>query len=143
VPEYARDYLTTLERPYTFEDIGIIAKKQLELENEISKKARGFLFCDTDFIVLKVWSMFKYGKCDPWIEEMAEFHRYDMYMLCNTDLPWENDPLREHPEQREELLRIYMKELKAIQASYILVSGKGKARTDRAILAVDRAFKDK
>ncbi len=140
VPEYAREYLSGLGRPYDFEDIAIIARKQFETENALAKKAKKILFCDTDFLVTKVWSLYKYGKCDPWIEEMAETHRYDLYLLCNTDLPWEDDPLREHPQQRDELFRMYMKELKSIHASYILVSGKGKQRTDSAISAVEKAF---
>jgi nicotinamide riboside kinase len=140
VPEYAREYLTGLGRPYEFEDIAIIARKQLEQENELAKKAKKLLFCDTDFLVTKIWSQYKYGKCDPWIEEMAEYHRYDLYLLCNTDLPWEEDPMREHPGQRDELFRIYMKEMKSIHASYILVSGTGKQRTDKAISAVEMAF---
>jgi NadR type nicotinamide-nucleotide adenylyltransferase len=140
VPEYAREYLTALDRPYDYEDIAIIARRQFELENVLAKKAKKLLFCDTDFVVTKIWSLYKYGKCDPWIEEMAENHRYDLYLLCNTDLPWVDDPLREHPQQRDELFRMYMKELKSIHASYILISGKGKQRTDRAIAAVKMAL---
>jgi NadR type nicotinamide-nucleotide adenylyltransferase len=140
VPEYAREYLTGLGRPYVYEDIAIIARKQLENENALAKKAKKLLFCDTDFLVTKIWSLYKYGKCDPLIEEMAESHRYDLYLLCNTDLPWEEDPMREHPQQRDELFRMYMKELKSIHASYILVSGTGKQRTDKAISAVKMAF---
>jgi NadR type nicotinamide-nucleotide adenylyltransferase len=140
VAEYAREYLNGLGRPYDFEDIAIIARKQFELENAMAKKAKKFLFCDTDFLVTKIWSYYKYGKCDPWIEEMAEYHRYDLYLLCNTDLPWEEDPLREHPQQRDELFRMYMLELKKIEASFVLVSGTGSQRTDRAISAVEMAF---
>ena len=140
VPEYAREYLNTLGRPYEYEDIAIIARKQIEQENALAKKAKKLLFCDTDFLVTKIWSIYKYGKCDPWIEEMAESHRYDLYLLCNIDLPWEDDPLREHPGQRDELFRMYLKELKSIHASFILVSGTGKNRTDRAISAIEKAF---
>ncbi len=140
VPEYAREYLKGLGRTYVFEDIALIARKQLEIENALSGHADKILFCDTDFLVTKVWSLYKYGTCDPWIEEMAENHRYDLYLLCNTDLPWADDPLREHPREREELFRMYMKELKSIGASFILISGNGRQRTERAILAVNMAF---
>jgi NadR type nicotinamide-nucleotide adenylyltransferase len=140
VPEVARDYLQNLGRSYEFEDIVKIAKAQFELENHLAKKARKLLFCDTDFLVTKIWSEFKYRKCDPWIEEKVKSHRYDLYLLCDIDLPWEEDPLRENPGQREELFRMYMKELKSIHASFILISGKGRKRTDKAISALDMAF---
>ena len=66
VPEYARQYINDLNRPYQKEDIVTIAKKQIELE-ETKEKKEPFLFLDTDLIVCKIWSKFKYGECHPWI----------------------------------------------------------------------------
>ena len=140
VPEVARGYLDNLGRKYRFEDIAEIARKQLEMENSFALKASKFLFCDTDFLVTKIWSLYKYGKCDPWIEEMVLSHRYDLYLLCNTDLPWEDDPQREHPLQREELFGMYHEELKQLKVNFTIISGMGKLRLKNAILAVEEAF---
>jgi len=123
-----------------FEDIAVIAKKQLEQENTMAGKAGSILFCDTDFLVTKIWSNFKYGKCDPWIEEQVKSHRYDLYLLCDIDLPWVEDPLREHPGQREELFDIYLKELQGLNVEFAIISGKGRGRTENAILAVERTL---
>ena len=140
VPEISREYLDKLGRKYVFEDIALIAKEQFALENIIAAKAKGYLFCDTEFIVTKIWSHYKYGKCDPWIEEMALTHRYDLYLLCNIDIPWEEDPLREHPNNRNELFEIYCKELVNLKADFRIISGKGKSRLKNAILAVEETF---
>ena len=140
VPEVAREYLINLGRAYRFEDIIEIARKQLEMENSVASKASKFLFCDTDFLVTKIWSLYKYGKCDPWIEEMVLSHRYDLYLLCSTDLPWEDDPLREHPQQREELFGIYLEEIIQLKVLFSIVSGTGEQRLKNAILAVEEAF---
>jgi nicotinamide riboside kinase len=56
--------------------------------------------------------------------------------LCDIDLPWQNDGMREHPKNRQELLAIYEKELKELNKSYSLVSGNN--RTQLAIDLVKR-----
>jgi len=140
VPEIAREYLETLGRPYEYEDIFAIAKEQMKQENYLSQEVKEMLFCDTDLLVIKVWSRYKYGKCDPWIESELNHHRYDLYLLCNVDLPWIEDPLREHPNQREELFEIYRNELDCMKVNYSIISGIGEERLQNAICAVKSAF---
>jgi NadR type nicotinamide-nucleotide adenylyltransferase len=143
VPEVSRAYLGRIGRPYRYDDIVRIAKEQFALENETASGARGLLFCDTDLLVCKVWSLFKYGKCDPWIETMTMEHRYDLYLLCAVDLPWEYDPLREHPGQRAGLFSMYRDELQAMKADYAVVSGAGNERLLNAIKALENRFEEK
>ena len=42
------------------------------------------------------------------LEKIVE-RKYDLYLLCNTDLPWVKDELREYPdlESRQKLYHIY------------------------------------
>lgn len=141
VPEIARGYLINLGRSYVYEDILSIAQEQLMRENILAEKASKVLFCDTDMLVTKIWSLYKYGRCDPWIEAQVKSHRYDLYLLCNIDLPWEEDPLREHPDQREELFGLYLEELQRLDVPFAIISGTGRERTENAILAVEGAFK--
>lgn len=140
VPEIAREYLEQLGRPYEYEDIVKIAREQLNRENTLSLTVKQVLFCDTDLLVTKVWSRYKYGKCDPWLETELNYHRYDLYLLCNVDLPWEDDPLREHPLQRRELFEIYRQELDKMKANYRIVSGMGDERLQQAIFEVKKTL---
>ena len=141
VPEIAREYLATLGKAYKFEDIVKIAKKQMATENIMAGQAKKILFCDTDLVVPKIWSWYKYDKCDRWIEEQVISHRYDLYLLCDIDLPWVEDPLREHPGKREELFALYLKELQQLKVNFTIISGTGTERTENAILAVEEALK--
>ena len=140
VPEFAREYLKELDRPYEENDILIIAKGQLEKENSLLIEAKDYIFCDTEAIVTKIWSEVKYGRCHPWIEKQISIHPYDLYLLCNIDLPWENDPLREHPDKREFLFKLYVKELNKHHLPYTVVSGTGNSRLHNAIKAIEEAF---
>jgi NadR type nicotinamide-nucleotide adenylyltransferase len=99
VPEYAREYLTNLNRPYDYEDLLIIAQKQLEQEDKISAVCTSpVMFVDTDMYVLKVWCEFVFGKCHSFILDQIVKRNYDSYLLCDTDLPWVADALREYPD---------------------------------------------
>lgn len=133
--EYAREYIDQLDREYDESDILTIAKNQIELEDTLSTNSH-FLFLDTDLIVCKVWSEFKYGRCHPWILEQIAQRYYDHYLLCNIDLPWEEDGQREHPDHRQELFDRYQSELKKYNKSYSIISGMD--RTQLAINLLDQ-----
>ncbi len=136
VPEYAREHLEALDRPYLQKDIKKIAQGQLEREELKALKGDPFLFCDTEFLVTRIWSLVKYGACDPWIETMADTHRYDLYLLCDIDLPWEFDPLREHPDKRQWLFDLYLKELNRRSLPFRIVKGSGRDRLLCALEAI-------
>ena len=132
VPEYARQYIHDLNRPYQKEDIVTIAKKQIELE-ETKEKKEPFLFLDTDLIVCKIWSKFKYGECHPWILKQINQRTYHHYLLCNIDLPWQADSQRENPNDRQELFSIYLKEMIKYKKSYSIIKGTENQRLQNAI----------
>jgi NadR type nicotinamide-nucleotide adenylyltransferase len=140
VPEYAREYVGSLDRPYTREDILIIAKRQLENEKALSKKANRLLFCDSELIVTKIWSEDKFKSCDEWILKNIESHRYDLYLLCYIDLPWQDDPQREDPHRREYLFDLYLQELTERNLPFHLISGSGEERLKNAMDKIDHIF---
>lgn len=131
VPEVARRYLETLGREYEEHDLLEIARLQLAEEDRLAKETAGYLFCDTGMLVLKIWSLHKYGRCHPYILEQLRERTYLHIFLTNIDLPWEPDPLREHPEQRRYLFNWYRQEL--AQQQYTLISGSGNKRLQAAI----------
>jgi NadR type nicotinamide-nucleotide adenylyltransferase len=128
VPEFAREYIAGLERPYNFGDILSIAKGQHRKVNELAKKDGKILFCDTELLVCKIWCQFKYGKCHDWILDHLKKQDYDLYLLTDVDLPWQPDPQREHPDKRVELFNLYLAELKHYKFPYKIVRGTGADR---------------
>lgn len=136
VPEYAREYLMKLGRPYTYDDLLIIAKGQLDLEDRIAASSKSpLLFVDTDMYVMKIWCEYVFGKCHPFILNEIVNRKYDVYLLCNTDLPWVADELREYPdiESRERLFHMY-KDLMINQSTpWYEISGNYDERLQRAM----------
>lgn len=124
VPEYARSYLAALDRSYEKEDIVRIGREQWQLQQNMRKLSQApYLICDTGFLVLKVWMEYQYGEVDPWIEQQFIQTPAYHYLLCKPDIPWETDPLREHPQQREELFQLYLKALQDYNKPYTIIEG--------------------
>lgn len=136
VKEYAREYLDALDRPYNVADLSRIAEGQLQLEDHMAKQANKVLICDTDLYVVKIWSIFKYGYCDPSILKLISERTYDLYLLTYIDIPWVYDPQREHPDQRDELFSIYLRELQTQPVPFTIIKGSRDERRNSAKDAV-------
>lgn len=138
VPEFARYYLPQLDRPYEESDLLDMMQGQLRWEQNHSRYARYWLFCDTDPLVIKIWSLYKYGRCHPTIEQACQTHRYKLHLLCQPDLPWSPDPLRENPDmgERQELYDFYKKELIALDAPFVEIGGNAVQRLETSLTAV-------
>jgi NadR type nicotinamide-nucleotide adenylyltransferase len=143
VAEFAREYLLTNGKEYTYNDLLTIAKGQIDLEDKISSRlianSSKLVFIDTDMYVMKVWGEFVFGKCHQWIIDQIVERRYDLYLLCNTDLPWTKDELREYPdlETREKLFRIYKDIMINQNIPWVEIKGIQEARTQHAIDAIN------
>jgi len=138
VPEFARQYIDGLSRPYTESDLLAIARGQIQAETRMELEARDILFCDTEMLVMKIWSYHKYKRCHPFILEALQKQNHDLFLLCHIDLPWEFDPQREHPDLREYFFALYQDELERLGCRYEIIQGTGPARLQNAIQAVDK-----
>lgn len=148
-PEFAREYLLTHGMNYSYDDLLSVAKGQLAMEDEFVQSTAGsqqsevpgtrLLFIDTDMYVMKVWCEFVFGQCHKWILEQIVTRKYDLYLLCNTDLPWVKDELREYPdfETRNKLYKIYKDLMINQSVPWIEVSGDYEQRLQKAIIATD------
>jgi len=137
VPEYARGYCEKLTEPPTWQDEINMFNGQLALEAELLPQANKLLICDTTFITVKIWSEEMFGQSPKEVLDELPKHPYDLYLLLNIDLPWEDDPLRDFPHKREHFMDVWYKELDALNANYVLISGTDDDRYKSAVEAVE------
>ena len=160
-PEFAREYLLTHGTDYTYDDLLYIAKGQLAMEDEYVASIAGssesgvnssvhdselrtpnskLLFIDTEMYVMKVWCEFVFGKCHRWVIDQIVERKYDLYLLCNTDLPWVKDELREYPDlkTRDQLFHIYKDIMINQSTPWVDISGDYDERLQKAIKAIDQ-----
>ena len=141
VPEFARNYIDQLNRPYEKDDLVKIAEAQILLEDQLALHANKLLICDTNLIVIKIWSEFKYGSCpDEIIEKMLD-QKYDLHLLTYIDIPWVDDPQREHPDKRPLLFDIYKEELIKSNVNFVEIKGMHDTRRNSAVQAVESILK--
>ncbi len=142
VTEYARTYfeINTISE-YTIEQVEHIYKTQLQMEAEGLSNSRNLLICDTALVTGKIWCEWVFGKTPDLIKEKMGTHMYDLYLLCDIDIPWIKDDQRKDGENRAEQMAIHEKELKDLQASYVKIQGEGDQRLMNAIQAIDEFLK--
>ena len=153
VKEYAREYLLANGSNYSFDTLLDIAKGQLKLEENAIKifetsvvsltanedKKASIIFVDTDMYVLKVWCEFVFDQCHDWILNQIVERKYDLYLLCDIDLPWVKDELREYPDlvTREKLYHHYKDIMVNQSVPWVNISGNYEERLQKAIDAVN------
>ncbi len=139
VPEYARDFISSLNRPYNECDVLAIYRKQIEQIYEKRTDA-DLVFFDTGLIITKVWLEMVFNIERQWINQSIRSAEVDLYLLCAPDIPWIPDPLRENGgRMREVLFDLYKKNLEAYNLPYTIIEGIGEDRIRNAIFAVEKS----
>ena len=155
VKEYAREYLKKNGTNYTFDNLLDIAKGQVANEElavnrwvlagkpynaQPSTINRVPIFFDTNMYVMKVWCEFVFEKCHHWILNRIVERKYDLYLLCNTDMPWVKDELREYPDlvTREKLYNHYKDIMVHQNVPWVDISGDYEERLRKAGAAVEK-----
>jgi NadR type nicotinamide-nucleotide adenylyltransferase len=132
MPEYSREYVENLHRNYSFSDLEVIARHQISDEQNIMQ-GTPLIFFDTWLIITKVWFEFVYGRCPDWLHDSIQKSKIDLFLVCDIDIPWQPDPVRENGgENRKILHHIYIEQIKEFGFKYEIVSGIGEERKNNA-----------
>lgn len=134
--EFARTYLTSLNRKYVEKDLYGIAEGQLLSEQGIQKP----FICDSDLLTIVIWLEVVFKKCDVQWHQLLKSYSNRHYFLLKPDIPWEADPLRENPDDRDYLFTIYQNKLDLLNLPYTIISGFGEQRMTNAETAFKSLF---
>ena len=134
VEEYAREYLKD-NLAYTINDLDLIAAEQFERNS-----SSGSLVIDTEMFVMKVWCEEKYNTCSNQILELLKRQKIDFYFLCKPDIPWEVDPLRESPLDRDRLFMKYEENLNEQGFDYAVLKGTVLERQKMIVKTIETKF---
>jgi nicotinamide riboside kinase len=165
VEECARGYLENQGGRYEEKDLEAIAGLQHDIEIGEEKRAwdrhmerykvlsNGYdpteapkavrypelplIICDTDMITVRIWSEEKYGRCDERILKRCREWPYDHWLLCRPDIPWEPDPMRENPHDRDRLFEVYQRTLTEMGKPFMVIEGTHEQRMRKATALVD------
>lgn len=137
VPEVARELITSND--FGREDIIMTGRAQIERTFQKLRKAKRFLFCDTDLITTQIYSRHYLGVVPPVLYELEKMVTFDHYFLFDIDVPWVNDGLRNlgTEQDRLKMFDIFKGELDQRSIDYTLVEGDWKEREE----IIDRQLK--
>ena len=140
VPEGSRVYAERKGAPLTAADVGPIAREHIALADAAEERARArgasLLVLDTDLVSTVVYARHYYGAVPRWVERAERERRAELYLLCDVDVPWIPDGIRDQPETREELLAAFRRALERRSAHLASVRGDWNERWARASEAV-------
>ena len=119
VPEYARTYVEQLDHPYTRQDVEAIARYQVKQLQAVYGTED--VFFDTELIITRVWFLHKQWDCPEWVDDAIEQYAMDHYLLLYPDIAWQDDPVRENGDIREELFHQYEEEILRTHVPYTII----------------------
>jgi NadR type nicotinamide-nucleotide adenylyltransferase len=137
VPEFVRAFAEARSGVIEFSDHGPIARGQMALEDEYIAKRDALLVQDTDLLSTVVYCRHYFGRCPEWIEEAAAARRPDLYFLCEIDVPWVADGVRDRGDRRDEMQALFRDEVRATGVHVVTLDGDRGTRLATAVAAID------
>ena len=137
--EAARAYLA--EKPFRgMEDLLAIHRAQRQASEELVSLNPGrrvdslsVTIEDTDVLTTWIWAEEKFGEVPEEIRADFGQHPPMLYLLCHPEIPWEPDPLRENPTDRDRLFDRHVALLEAHGHPYVVLRGDRSERLAEAL----------
>lgn len=127
VPEYGREYWQEhqVDRRLTLEQLVEIGEGHRQRENQLLLEANRYMFIDTDASTTRQFSMYYHDRCHPKLEKLVEecSQRYDLFFLCQPDIPYDDTWDRSGAVFRESFQRRIEADLRARRIPYHSLSG--------------------
>ena len=141
VPEYAREYAATVNRPLTAADADPIARGQLAAEDraiaEAIRTGARVLILDTDLVSTYVYARHYYATAPTWLESIIHNRLANHYILLSPDCPFAHDPVRDPTADRLAIHSAMAATLDALGARYTRVGGGWEGRWEGAVGAIE------
>lgn len=135
--EFVREYAANHEGPLGYGDHGPIAKGQMASEDDAIARAKDIVLLDTDLVSTVVYCEHYFGRCPPWIDELAQARRAQLYLLMKADIPWLADGVRDRGHMRDEMHQLFADKLRAMKLNFVEIGGEREARFEAAVRAIE------
>lgn len=140
VAEASRIHAERVGRALLASDVEPIASAHIVMADEGAAHAVSLhaptLFLDTDLISTVIYARHYYGAVPRWIEREARARLAHLYLLCDVDVPWVRDGVRDRPTDRRAMFGRFRRSLTRRGARVVIVRGDWTARLELARNAV-------
>jgi NadR type nicotinamide-nucleotide adenylyltransferase len=137
VPEYVRTYAAWKLASLDAGDVVPIALGQIAVQDAALMRAGRLLLLDTDLLSTAVYAEHYYGQCPEWVTQAVLARRADLYLFCDIDVPWTQDPQRDRPHERQVVQGLFRQALHSRRFPVVDISGAWRDRFLAARTAID------
>ncbi|WP_017306295.1 AAA family ATPase [Spirulina subsalsa] len=127
MPEYGAEYWLKhqVNRRITLDQFEAIAPEHNSQEDALTQQARQYLFCDTSPITTYVFAKDYHGTVSPLLTQLARAaeKRYDLFFLCDTDIPYADTWDRSGDQKRQWFQKQIQGDLAERRVPFFRVSG--------------------
>ena len=139
VPEAARLYAERVRRELTVADVELIALEHIVMADDAARRVidrgGGALVLDTDLASTLTYGRHYYDFTSDWLQAETRKRRADLYLLCDVDVPWVSDGIRDRPTGRSEMFELFSKSLRDIDGHVAVIRGSWDERWASALAA--------
>ena len=141
VAEYLREFCDSHGRTPTQHEQSLILETQVinEMTAKLaaSQRNRPYVFCDTAPLLTAIYSDFVFNDNSLYARARVLHSRYALTLLLQPDIAWVADGMqRDGAHVREPIAALIERELAAINASVVRISGQGDTRVQSASEAI-------
>lgn len=146
MPEYGAEVWLEhqVDRRITLDQFEGIAPEHNRREDALVQRSRGVLFCDTCPITTYVFARDSWGTAGPELTRLAREaeRRYDLFFVCDTDIPYADTWDRSGAVKREWFQRMILADLHERRVPYRILRGTldGRIAAAEAVLSKFRKF---
>jgi NadR type nicotinamide-nucleotide adenylyltransferase len=140
VPEFGRTYTEGRQhsrQPWRSEEFTFIAIEQARMEDALASIANRVLICDTDPFATAIWHERYMGTSSDDVRAIAAARRYDLYVVTDANIPFEQDDIRDGESFRQWMQGRFIEELSKEPAPMIVVTGPHEDRFAAAVKPID------
>ena len=144
MPEYGREYWESHQKGHRLDMLDLMSIQEghaMRMRTAV-EKSKPILFLDTAEITTALFGVYYSGGSVPWsmgvagrnpthshvLEKLVmnakySMHRYDIVLVCDTDIPFDNTADRSGPASRPLMQRMTLDTLDAWRIPYYVISG--------------------
>ena len=143
VPEASRIYAERVARDLSVADVEPIAREHIARADAAAERVAArkgtALVLDTDLLSTVVYAQHYYAFDSPWLDGEERARRADLYLLCDVDVPWVPDGIRDRPAHRDAMFAMFRDAVAERRVQFVVLRGDWDARWKAARTAVQRA----
>ncbi len=135
LPEQLRLWVDAAGKLPNEADLASVAIQHIAADERLVGRSNDLAVLDTDLATIAIYWRHYFARTPAWVLREVAARKPLLYLIADTDVPWEADPQRDGPETRLVLQRKFLTWIPTL-APAVVVSGSVADRVTQALQAI-------